>query len=167
LGFNDGRPLSAEQQSLVHGSYEAVRWLASHNVRFEPIYSRQSFEKEGRHVFWGGLTLAAHNEGVGLFDQELDAFKRLGGEIRYNSAVTALLGEGTITGVRVGVEEITADAVILASGGFEADAKLRVKYMGANWEKAKVRGTPHNTGDGIRMAVVWRIYLPRRSFCRS
>ena len=153
LGFNDGRPLSAEQQSLVHGSYEAVRWLASHNVKFEPIYSRQSFEKEGRHVFWGGLTLAAHNEGVGLFDQELDAFKRLGGEIRYNSAVTALLGEGTITGVRVGVEEITADAVILASGGFEADAKLRVKYMGANWEKAKVRGTPHNTGDGIRMAL--------------
>ena len=153
LGFNDGRPMSPEQDALVSGSYEAVRWLASHNVRFEPIYSRQSFEKDGRHVFWGGLTLAARNEGVGLFDQELAAFKRMGGTIRFKSAVTGLLGDNPITGVRFGDEEISADAVILATGGFEADPDLRAKYIGPNWDKAKVRGTPHNTGDGIRMAL--------------
>lgn len=65
LGFNDGRPLSPEQEALVNLSGETMRWLASHDVKFEPIYSRQSFEKDGRHVFWGGLTLAAENEGVG------------------------------------------------------------------------------------------------------
>jgi tricarballylate dehydrogenase len=54
LGFNDGRPLSAEQEALVNTSGETMRWLASHDVKFEPIFSRQSFEKEGRHVFWGG-----------------------------------------------------------------------------------------------------------------
>ncbi|MFK7755090.1 MAG: FAD-binding protein, partial [Sedimentitalea sp.] len=58
LGFNDGRALSGEQQTLVETSGETMRWLASHDVKFEPIYSRQSFEKDGRHVFWGGLTLA-------------------------------------------------------------------------------------------------------------
>jgi tricarballylate dehydrogenase len=31
----------------------------------------------GNHIFWGGLTLASENEGVGLFDQELDAFLSL------------------------------------------------------------------------------------------
>ncbi len=154
LGFNAGRPLSEEQKALVKDSYETVKWLASHEVKFQPIYARQSFEKEGRHVFWGGLTLASDNEGVGLFDQELAAFKRLGGEIRYDCAVTQLLSkEGVITGVQTSSgETLRADAVILACGGFEASESLRQKHIGPNWDKAKVRGTPHNTGDGLVMA---------------
>lgn len=153
LGFNDGRPLSDEQTALVSRSNETVAWLASHNVRFEPIYSRQSFEKDGRHVFWGGLTLAARNEGVGLFDQELAAFERLGGTLRMNAGVTGLIGDSRVTGVQIGDETLHADAVILASGGFEADPDLLKTHIGPNWDKAKVRGTPHNTGDGIRMAT--------------
>jgi len=154
LGFNDGRPLSDEQQTLINTSGETMRWLASHDVKFEPIYSRQSFEKDGRHVFWGGLTLAAENEGVGLFDMELAAVERLGGKVRYNNAVTGLVMEGTrVVGVCVGNEELRADAVILASGGFEANEGMRVERMGAHWKAAKVRGTPHNTGDGLVMAL--------------
>lgn len=154
LGFNDGRPLSDEQQALINTSGETMRWLASHNVKFEPIYSRQSFEKEGRYVFWGGLTLAAENEGVGLFEMELAAVERMGGKVHYNCAVTDLLTEGSrVIGVRVGEEELLADAVILASGGFEANEDMRVEHMGPNWKAAKVRGTPHNTGDGLTMAV--------------
>lgn len=153
LGFNGGRNLSVEQESLIGSSLAAMQWLGDHGVKFEPIYSRQSFEKDGRHVFWGGLTLAAENEGVGLFDMELAAFTRLGGQIRYHSAVTGLLtNDGKVTGVMVGDEALHADAVILACGGFEASAKQRSALMGGNWEKAKVRGTPHNTGDGLVMA---------------
>lgn len=154
LGFNDGRPLSPEQNTLINASLATMQWLGGHGVQFEPIYSRQSFEKNGRHVFWGGLTLAAQNEGVGLFDMELAAFQRLGGRIRHNSAVTDLMTDGDrVTGVFVGDEEIPADAVILASGGFEANDALRQKYIGTDWDKAKVRGTPHNTGDGLLMAL--------------
>ena len=154
LGFNDGRPLSVEQKTLVAESYETVKWLASHNVKFQPIYSRQSFEKDGRHVFWGGLTLASEDEGVGLFDQEMAAFRRLGGEIRHDCAVTDLLQEdGVVTGVQTSRgETLLADAVILACGGFEASETLRKQHIGPNWDKAKVRGTPHNTGDGLVMA---------------
>lgn len=153
LAFNGGRDLSVEQERLTGESLEAMQWLGNHGVKFEPIYSRQSFEKDGRHVFWGGLTLAAENEGVGLFDMELAAFTALGGEIRYNSAVTGLVTQDNkVTGVTVGDKRLNADAVILACGGFEANAKLRNDLMGGNWEKAKVRGTPHNTGDGLVMA---------------
>lgn len=153
LGFNGGRPLSPEQERLIAGSLPALQWLGGHGVKFEPIYSRQSFEKEGRHVFWGGLTLAAENEGVGLFEMELAAFQRLGGAIRYMSAVTGLLSqEGRVIGVQVGDEDIPADAVILACGGFEASKTRRKKWMGGHWDKAKVRGTPMNTGDGLAMA---------------
>lgn len=155
LGFNDGRSLSVEQQALVENSYDTLRWLGSHDVKFEPIYSRQSFEKDGRHVFWGGLTLASENEGVGLFDQELAAFKRLGGDIRYETPVTDLVTNGgRVTGVVTGDgTQLEADAVILASGGFEASPELRALHIGPNWDKAKVRGTPHNTGDGLVMAT--------------
>ncbi len=153
LGFNDGQPLSPEQETLVGKSYETLRWLAAHDVKFEPIYARQSFEKDGKHIFWGGLTLSAENEGVGLFDMERAAVERLGGRLRFESAVTGLVTEDTrVTGVKVGDEVLKADAVILASGGFEASTELRVAHMGPAWEAAKVRGTPHNTGDGLNMA---------------
>ncbi|WP_347863468.1 hypothetical protein [Planktomarina sp.] len=57
LGFNDGRPLSEEQEALVHQSGATLRWLASHGVKFEPIYSRQSFPKKMAVMsFKGGLT---------------------------------------------------------------------------------------------------------------
>lgn len=154
LMFNGGRPLSAEQSRLINGSLSVMHWLAGHGVKFEPIYSRQSFEKDGRHVFWGGLTLAAENEGVGLFEMELAAFERLGGTIRYQAEVTALhLRDGAVAGVKLGDEVISADAVVLACGGFEASTELRRDWMGGNWDKAKVRGTPMNTGDGHRMAA--------------
>ncbi|MEM1373022.1 MAG: FAD-dependent tricarballylate dehydrogenase TcuA [Pseudomonadota bacterium] len=153
LGFNDGLPLSREQGILVRESYEAVRWLAGQGVTYEPIWSRQSFEKDGKIIFWGGLTLASENEGVGLFDMELATFERLGGRIRYGAGVTGLItDDDRVCGVRVGEEEIAADAVILACGGFEASDEMRVAEFGADWAHAKVRGTPMNTGDGLRMA---------------
>ena len=154
LNFNDGKPLTIEQKTLINESYETMKWLASHDVKFEPIYQRQSFEKDGKFIFWGGLTLASKNEGVGLFDQELEAFKKLGGEIEYETPVTKLLREeGKIIGVKTKDNNFIADAVILASGGFEADKEMRSKYLGDHWGVAKVRGTPNNTGDGLKMAM--------------
>ena len=154
LNFNDGRPLSWEQEILVSKSLETIKWLSSHNVKFEPIYSRQSFIKDGKHIFWGGLTLASENEGVGLFNQELLAFLSLGGKIFYKSPVTELFyKDNKVKGVFIGDDKIECDAVILASGGFEANDELRKAFIGDEWLNAKVRGTPYNTGDGIKMAL--------------
>ena len=43
--------------------------------------------------------------------------------------------------------------MVLACGGFEANAQWRAQYLGAPWDHAKVRGTAHNQGDGLRMAL--------------
>ena len=51
LNFNDGRPVSDEQNILVSKSFETIKWLASHNIKFEPIYSRQSFLKNGKYIY--------------------------------------------------------------------------------------------------------------------
>ena len=154
LGFNDGRALSDEQNKLVSKSFETIKWLSTHNIKFEPIFSRQSFLKDGKHIFWGGLTLASENEGVGLFEQELSAFNALGGKIHYQSPMTGLIFvNDTVKGIKVNEKTIEADAVILGSGGFEANDELRKKLIGEDWGAAKVRGTPHNTGDGLTMAL--------------
>ena len=153
LSFNNGQPLSDEQIVLVEQSYDAMKWLSRHNIKFEPIYERQSFEKDGKHVFWGGLALSAANEGIGLFEQERNAFLNLGGEILYEKEVTSLdHAEGQVNGVYAGNEYFAADAVVLACGGFEASKEMRAEFVGENWRDAKVRGTPHNTGDGLKMA---------------
>ena len=154
LSFNDGRPISEEQNILVSKSFETIKWLTSHNIKFEPIYTRQSFLKNGKYVFWGGLTLASENEGVGLFEQELLAFLSLGGKINYKSPASDLIIKNKVVkGIVCNQKNIDADCVILASGGFEANDKLREKYIGKDWSAAKVRGTPNNTGDGLIMAL--------------
>ena len=52
-----------------------------------------------------------------------------------------------------GYEEVRARAVVLACGGFEANPEMRTRYLGPGWELCRVRGTKHNTGDGIRAAL--------------
>jgi tricarballylate dehydrogenase len=163
LGFNDGRPLSVEQTALVERSLPTIRWLADLGIKFDPIYERQSFEKDGRHVFWGGLTLATAGEGAGLVDAERMLFESIGGRIRYESPVTGLLtglhaDRGRVVGVEIETASgdrdlVMAGAVVLASGGFEANEELRVRHLGPEWAAAKVRGTPHNTGVGLELAL--------------
>ena len=50
-------------------------------------------------------------------------------------------------------QDFLSRAVVLASGGFEANREWRARYLGPGWDMAKVRGTRYNTGDGIRMAL--------------
>ncbi len=158
LMFNDGNPLTMHQEMLIDKSLETVRWLGSHNIRFAPIYSRQTFLKDGRYIFWGGLTMEAEGEGVGLVDAEMEEFKRLGGEIQFEVEASSLITKGSqVTGVRCltknGMSDFYADSIVLGCGGFEANPDLRAKYLGPNWVKSKVRGTPHNQGAGITMAL--------------
>ena len=43
--------------------------------------------------------------------------------------------------------------MVLAGGGFQANPEWRARYLGPNWDVAKVRGTRFNTGDVIKMAL--------------
>jgi tricarballylate dehydrogenase len=156
--FNEGVPITELQQYLVDHSLETMQWLGSHNVKFDPIYSRQSFIKDGKYIFWGGLTLEAEGEGNGLVHSELEEFSRLGGRILYNCDVQKInIKDGAITGVDCIIDgeakSIHGSAVVLACGGFESNEAMRAKYLGPEWAQAKVRGTRHNMGHGLTMAL--------------
>jgi tricarballylate dehydrogenase len=143
---------------LVRRSLPALRWMQGKGVRFLPIYGRQAYLVNGRFTFWGGLTLEVVGGGQGLIDALTRAAGDHGATIRYGARAVSLITEGEqVTGVRYlhnGEEHtVLAGAVVLASGGFEANAEWRTRYLGPGWDLAKVRGTRFNTGDGIRMAL--------------
>lgn len=73
-------------------------------------------------------------------------------EVRLNTAMTDLHFEnGRVAGVLVGDELIKASHVVLASGGFERNERLRKQHqdIGAEWTV----GARSNTGDGIEAGV--------------
>ena len=53
---------------LVENNFDTLRWMRSHGIRFLPLYGRQSFQIDGKHMFWGGLTVEAWGGGPGLVD---------------------------------------------------------------------------------------------------
>jgi tricarballylate dehydrogenase len=143
---------------LVRRSRDTMQWLYANKVRFVPIYGRQAFKVDGRFKFWGGLTLEVRGGGPGLVSRLTDTAREAGISIWYGARAMGLLSDGyRVSGVRVrrpaGIEEVRAKAVVLACGGFQANAEWRARYLGPGWELAKVRGTRFNTGDGIRMAL--------------
>ena len=144
---------------LIDGSRPAMVWLRKHKVRFIPMFGRQSFKLNGKHQFYGGVNIEAVGGGAGLVEMELAEILRMGCEIRYDTGATKLIQdkERRITGLEVrgpnGYETIETPAVVLACGGFESNPEMRVRYLGAGWDLARVRGARHNMGDGIRMAI--------------
>ena len=143
---------------LVGHSRETMRWLRAHGVRFQPIWGRQAFQVDGRFTFWGGLTVEAAGGGPGLVERLLAACVQRGVRVCYGARATELLRDADgVRGVTVragdGEYEMSARAVALACGGFEANPEWRARYLGPGWDLARVRGTRFNTGDGLRMAL--------------
>ncbi|MET9224600.1 FAD-dependent tricarballylate dehydrogenase TcuA [Lentzea sp. NPDC003310] len=140
---------------VAEGSRDAVRWLHSLGMRFELMYERQAnLRPDGTLVFWGGSHVRNVGGGPGLVSGHERIAERLGVEVRYDCAVTGLLTEGgSVVGVRMGEQELRAESVVIASGGFQANAEWRQRYLGDGWQHAKLRGTPYNTGDLIGAAL--------------
>lgn len=144
---------------LIGRSRDTLRWMRKHKVRFIPMFGRQSYKVDGKHHFYGGVNIEAVGGGWGLVDQLMRAADRAGITIRYETGLVRLTQDrkGAVVGLTVkgpeGFEDISARAVVLACGGFEANPEMRVRYFGPGWELCRVRGTRHNTGDGIKAAL--------------
>ncbi len=144
---------------LVSEANPTMRWMQSNGIRFGLALRRQAFEVDGIFRFWGNAPFEFVGGGVGLVDMLFTSIEQNGVDIWYNAPGRALLtGEGgAVKGVRIRrdgeVLTVEAGAVVLASGGFEANPEMRARYLGPNWDVVKVRGTEYNTGEGITMAL--------------
>jgi tricarballylate dehydrogenase len=145
---------------LVDRSQDTVFWMNRvGRVPMEPAITLTGVRKGNKIIWARGLVVRAEHEGVGLSRAWFATCERMGIEVRYGAAVIGLLmnERGHVSGVVVrgddGIGEIAGRAVILGCGGFEANVQMRTQHIGPLVGAAKVRGTPHNQGDGLRMAL--------------
>jgi len=145
--------------TLVRRSRPTIVWMRAQGLRFIPMFGRQAYRLGDRHRFWGGLAVEAVGGGPGLVEALYQRAEQLGVEVRYGvkAAGLRLDRRGAIRALATrdadGFHEVACRGVVLACGGFEANPEWRARYLGPDWELARVRGTRHNTGDGIRMAL--------------
>jgi tricarballylate dehydrogenase len=143
---------------LITKSFETARWMREQGVRFELGLGRQAFRVDGKFKFWGGLACHIWGGGKELMKALAGRADREQIRVLYDTPAVALLqGDDGVGGVRVRHQgrlvDLRSKAVVLACGGFEANAEMRARYLGPGWDLAKVRGSRFNTGQGLRMAL--------------
>lgn len=155
----EGRTDPELAEILIGRSYDTARWMARQGIALEAAVSLSGV-RVGTTIKWSpGAVIRARHEGVGLSAMWFKAAQERDVEIRYGTSAVQLRQDvrGRVTGVVVrdgdGISEISARAVVLGCGGFEANPEWRARYLGRPWDHAKVRGTRYNTGDGLRMAL--------------
>jgi tricarballylate dehydrogenase len=131
-------------------SYRTIAWLHSKGHDWVPSYEDAT---TGNIVHCEGM-------GYGLQERNFAICERDEGvSIHYETSAQQLLRDevGKVCGVVAmtpnGLTTFRAEAVVLSSGGFEANAEMRTRYLGQHWDDVYNRGVPYNTGDGLRMAL--------------
>ncbi|NVM98212.1 FAD-dependent tricarballylate dehydrogenase TcuA [Arthrobacter sp. SDTb3-6] len=157
---SEGRNDAELSQVLVEESQAALRWLHGHGLKYRLMYERQAYtQPDGSYLFWGGLHVGNVGGGKGLMADHRAAAERAGVTVLYGHAVTGLVtNDDRIEGVSFETADgqsgtMRAESVIIASGGFEANAEMRRRHLGEGWQNAKVRGTQGNTGEMIVSAL--------------
>lgn len=143
---------------VVSRSFDTVRWMRSHGIRFVPVIPPAPAGGTPAGAQANAPLVAVSGGGPGLVTALVTAAERAGVRIHYRTRAERLLRDGLrVAGVVAlgpdGALTFPADAVVLASGGFESNAEWRTRYLGPGWDLARVRGTRFNNGDGIRMAL--------------
>ncbi len=133
----------------------AIAWLKAHGVKFGGIgfYGLTPRASPRIAISGGGLHLVevmtAHAEKIGV-------------TFFYETTAQSLAqnAHGDVCGLRVmsraqGTQEFACGAVILACGGFEGNAEMVVRYIGAKgrYLRPVARGGYYNKGEGISMAL--------------
>jgi tricarballylate dehydrogenase len=160
MRVTSGRTDPVLSKLLVSSSFDTVKWMKKvGGIKMEPAITLSAVKKGNVMVWARGLVVRAEHEGVGLSRSWFATAERLGIEIRYGAAATELLvgDDGRISGIKLrdddGISVLNARSVVLGCGGFEANVQMRTQHIGPLVGAAKVRGTPHNQGDGLRMAM--------------
>ncbi len=130
----------------IQQSQEASGWMRRHGVRFQPSLSGTLHLERTNAFFLGG--------GKALLNAHYAEAQRRGIRILYDAEVIALDGPGGAVRVRGGEEiRFRAQALVAASGGFEANLEWLKETWGPAAENFLIRGTPYNKGTVLRMLL--------------
>ena len=143
LKVTGGRTDKALARMCIRSSEAAYDWMASHGVRFQPSLSGTLSLSRTNAFFLGG--------GKALVNAYYRSAEALGVEVAYEAEVTHLERDGSKIGeviARIDGAPVTCSprAIVVASGGFQAD----IDWLASAWGEAArnflIRGTPYNRG---------------------
>lgn len=124
-------------------SQEAYGWMCAHGVRFQPSLSGTLSLHRTNAFFLGG--------GKALVNAYYRSAEALGVKVVYEAAVSHLEYDGTQ--IREVIAQIEGQsvtfhprAVVVASGGFQADMDWLAQAWGEAARNFLIRGTPYNRG---------------------
>jgi tricarballylate dehydrogenase len=146
-------PLLAD--CLVDHSNAAVHWMRKIGVKWE----NEKTTKVGDKLYMEpGINIHPIGGGLGLLLALREIALKMAVDVRYESRVRAVLGsDRRVEGVRVsapdGEYDLFSRSIVCCSGGFQASAAMRARYLGANTDFVKVRGSRHNTGEVLHMVL--------------
>jgi tricarballylate dehydrogenase len=153
LEASGGRGDRSYFRALADHATATISWLQGHGVEFiTPLY----------YLSAGPARIQPIGGGSTIVEKLAVAAKRAGVRLLYETSVTRLVTaeDRCVSGVAVqggdGVATtLNADAVILATGGFQANRAMMRAHFGSRAETIKLisPGTRFDSGDGIRMAA--------------
>ena len=156
-----GQADPALTHTLITRSYDTVRWMADLGVAWEFNRAVGPVRIAGSHKIKlaRGGALRAKGEGVllssALFRLATEADIPVWYETQAQRILTA--ADGRVAGLAIrdpsGLRTVACNALVLASGGFQANPEMRTAYLGPSWSVVKVRGSRFNTGEMTRAAL--------------
>lgn len=155
---SDGRADAEWMKTLAEDSYPTMQWLTEHGLKWD-VSVEGAREQDDKLVWQPGTVIRPVEGGTEILRSLYAAINRLGGQVAYESALTDLIVDesgaisGGIVSRRDGLERVSAGAVVMAAGGFQASPERRARYLGSGWDVAKVRGSRFNTGECLDIAV--------------
>jgi tricarballylate dehydrogenase len=131
----------------IRASESCLPWMEAHGVRFQPSLSGTLSLSRTNAFFLGG--------GKALMNAYYNAAKDLGVRIAYEAEVThVVIEDSRFNGVDVMIggtrTRIEGRALVLASGGFQADLDWLADAWGPAARNFLIRGTPYNRGVVLR-----------------
>ena len=156
-----GRADPALIQTLITRSYDTVRWMADLGVawEFNRAVGPVTIAGARKIKLARGGALRSKGEGVllsgTLFRLAAEADIPVWYETQAQRIITAADGRVTAIAIRdpSGLRTVHCKALVLASGGFQANPEMRTAYLGPSWSLVKVRGSRFNTGEMTRAAL--------------
>ncbi len=138
-----GKTDEALARLAIRSSEECLPWMEAHGVRFQPSLSGTLSLARTNAFFLGG--------GKSLVNAYYRTAQSLGVEVHYDAPVTHLeIEDDQVTRIDYTAGDqtrsISPKAVVVASGGFQADIDWLTRAWGPAAQNFLIRGTPYNRG---------------------
>ena len=134
----------------IRESADLGEWMEEHGCRFQaPLSGTLHLSRTNAFFLGGGKTLmnayyaTAHELGVEIaYDSEVHDLKIHNG--KFSSLIVMSRGD---------LKEVRAEALVVASGGFQANIPWLKEYWGEAADNFIIRGTPYNKGRMLRVLL--------------